>query len=374
MTYKYIKGTLKYDSKNLKRNQNGYLIVDALVAKVGIVSRYDYELNIQRNEYVSEEALFHTDSLETLKNLPVTQYHPEIDGKRILIDETNTLDFQRGFSIGNPEKYIDNNEIYLKIPIMIQDKQVIEDVLNNITPEISLGYTSIDINDNGTFKGKEYNFKQTNRINNHIALERNGVNRSGSDVRVKTDSKEEYFYLDKEDKKKMKMKLDSKEFEVDEVGHLLLESKFKADSNKIAELEKSNKELKEKLDSQEAVIDEQKETITKLDSYKLKVQSQEKESLFSAVKPILGEDYKFDSKTEIEIKKDVLLKIKPDLDLKQKTDSYIEARYDVVLENYKFDAQEEDNNKSLDIPNNLHRQKQDSKTSPAEDILSDLMA
>jgi hypothetical protein len=323
---------------------------------------------------VSEEALFHTDSLETLKNLPVTQYHPEIDGKRILIDETNTLDFQRGFSIGNPEKYIDNNEIYLKIPIMIQDKQVIEDVLNNITPEISLGYTSIDINDNGTFKGKEYNFKQTNRINNHIALERNGVNRSGSDVRVKTDSKEEYFYLDKEDKKKMKMKLDSKEFEVDEVGHLLLESKFKADSNKIAELEKSNKELKEKLDSQEAVIDEQKETITKLDSYKLKVQSQEKESLFSAVKPILGEDYKFDSKTEIEIKKDVLLKIKPDLDLKQKTDSYIEARYDVVLENYKFDAQEEDNNKSLDIPNNLHRQKQDSKTSPAEDILSDLMA
>lgn len=375
---KYTKGVLKFDSSNLKYNQNGYLIIDALVAKVGVVSRWDSQLNIQRNELINEDNLFALNSLETLKYLPVTQYHPEINGKRILIDETNTLDFQRGFSMENPTKYIENGNIYLKVTLIIQDKALIEDIINNITPEVSLGYTSSDIPEKGIFNEKEFNFIQTNRINNHIALERNGINRSGSDVRVKTDSNE-YFYDDnnncevKTTMDLVKIKCDSKEIEVTPVAQVVLEAKFKADSQKNLDYESKLKEMQNKYDSLEGKYDEAKETIIKLDSYKEKFEKQENEVLIKQVTPFLGNDFKFDGLSSLEIKKQVLGKIKPNLDLKEKTDSYIIGRFDGIIEDFKYDSQDKEHQISLNIPAVLAgAKKTDSKKSVAQSIIDEI--
>lgn len=366
---KYTQCQLKFDSKKLEYNQNGYLKVNAYVAKVGIVSRVDPKTGETCNEFVTEESLFSKESLDSLIGIPVTQFHPALNGTRILLDTQTTAMFQKGFSVGIPEKIKTDGEIYLSVPILITDSNVINDVVNNITPEISLGYRSKDKKFSGFFKNINYNYVQEKRINNHIALERNGNNRSGSDVRVKMDSQDGQFIhyeninIKNEDKRMdlVKMKCDSKEIEVTEVAQLVLESKFKADAKEITDLKALNLDLQNKYDSERAKTDEQKELIKKLDSYKSKIEIQEKDGLLKQITPILGSDFKFDGKTAFELKKETIKKLRPDLNLDNESEGYILGRFDTIMENKKYDSND---NQAFDVKKfsqELHK-KTDSQT------------
>lgn len=342
MTIKYTPVQLKFDAKNLNYNQNGYLQVDALVAKEGIVSRIDNKTGMMRNEYISQDALFSDSSMNSMMGLPVTQRHPFIDNKPILLDTQTTKMFQKGFSIGKPEKYKQDGQNYLKIPLMLTDAQLIKDVVSGATPTISLGYTSEDIPQNGKFDGKDYNFVQTNRINNHIAFYPEDLNRSGNDVRVKLDGEtDDFIYYDEvkgETKKMAMIKLDSKEYEVSDVAQLAIETKIKNDAKTISDLQTAIQKAEGERDTYRAKAEEYQDTITKLDGFKSKFEKQELETLQKEASSILGNEFKFDGLSSLEIKKAVLAKAKPSLDISKENESYINGRYEAVIESAKYDA------------------------------------
>ena len=350
MTMKIFEGQLKFDAKQPEFTDNGYLKCDAIIAKVGIVTRTDSKTGEIRNEFVSEQSLFSKKSLESLFALPVTQYHPQINNERVLLTPENTALFQKGITIGTPEKLLSDGEIYLKVPVVISDKKVINDVLNGTTPTISCGYLTTDKKISGKYKNMDYNYIQGERKNNHIALDRQNFNRSGNDVRIKFDSlaENEFFYTEGYDnnieKKEIKkvalvsLKCDSKTVEVEELAQVHIENKFKTDAKKISDLESEKLALQTKFDSLQASFDEKTEKLKELNGFKEKFQKQELEKLQNTAKTILGNDFKFDALTNIEIQKEVLKKARPNLDLTGLTETYITARFDAIVEDAKFDA------------------------------------
>lgn len=337
-------GTLKFDSKNPKYTSNGYLIADAIVAKVGVVERLDPVTGELRKEFISEESLFSKSSLESLFCTPVTLYHPYLNQKRTMLTPENTQLFQKGVSFGQPEKYTSNSEIYLKVPVIFTDKDLMNKILDGSHLEVSLGYVveKADIKKSGSYKGTSYNYVQGSRKNNHIAIEKNGFNRGGRDITVqlKFDSvgQNEIFYYQEQKNiknkekgvKKVALVIDGQTVELEKADEIVVGNKIKEDSKTITKLEAENKALSQKVDLLQGKFDGLSEENKTLQKLKQEKDEEEKKVFISSTKEVLGNDFKFDGLSTVEIKKAVISKINPNLDLKEKSEAYINGVFDSV--------------------------------------------
>jgi len=158
-------------------DNNGFLRVDGLAAKVGIMSYINTDGSV-RHELVTHETLFNADSIQSLKGVPVTNNHPPV-----LINPENYNQYSGG-SVTDSKR----SDSALSVSLSINNNDAIEAVKSG-KKELSCGYAVELDNTPGTWQGQNYDAIQTKRIYNHLAIVNKG--RAGSECRLNLDAAEQ---------------------------------------------------------------------------------------------------------------------------------------------------------------------------------------
>lgn len=268
-----MKKVQRFDSVKFKAkiDEHGFLVDRPIVARIGL--QIYQTPHGERREFRPASEVFKSDSLETFSGKPLTIGH-------VTVTPENAKNVVVGACAGAGVP----NGVGVEVPISIYDKGAIQSAKNKRTPELSVGYTSVDIekagygcNETGEYifiedmkadeeppKGwVKFDALQTCITVNHIALVYRG--RAGI-AKLNLDSEQELPYHDDEIHNKedhvmtVKLKLDGEvEFDVPKevASHV---EKLKADAQEAAKkadaLEAERDALKVQVDGIQAKIDE----------------------------------------------------------------------------------------------------------------------
>jgi len=161
-----IRETITLDSTSLRQTADGYVVAEPKVARTGIqlysgaeVGRPD--MSVVR-VYRPETEVFSRDSLHSFAFRPVTREHPP---------EPVTSDNWRRYAVGQTGGEVVRDGEFVKVPLVLMDRAIIEDVMGGQRRELSLGYTTELKWDSGTTPtGEAYDAIQTNIRANHLAV------------------------------------------------------------------------------------------------------------------------------------------------------------------------------------------------------------
>jgi len=168
----------RYDAASLSpspKSAAGYLRVPGKLTRVGILPYLQTDGTI-RKELRSAEEVFHPDSLDSLRLVPVTHGHPQ-DG----LDAGKARAHARG-AVGD---VVTADGDYVTATVGVFDGALIE-AIERGESELSCGYRcDLDMTP-GEWNGEKYDAKQINIRYNHLAVVPRG--RAGHDVALKLDS------------------------------------------------------------------------------------------------------------------------------------------------------------------------------------------
>ncbi len=321
-----------------QKTPEGYLKVSANIARTGIYRYYQADLNNQiplsvmdtakknNRDYAlvirRPEDVFDPESLKSFENQPVTDGHPAE-----WVDSKNVSNYQKGFT---KEGIVQSGD-FVKAKLIIQDKKLIDKV-NAGKVEISNGHESgyewesgIDPV-YGPYDGYVHSI-----VGNHIAIVDKG--RAGKDVRI----------MDKKPTKgKKKMSetrtIDGISFEFEGQA---IQAVDKLVAN-IATSDEKRKELVTEIDSAKSEIEKATKTIDtlkgELDAEKAKALDSKaidalvktRTDLIDNAKTLHSEIATAD-KSGVEIQKEAILFVKDSFDLSDKSDEYIDAVFNTLL-------------------------------------------
>lgn len=335
----------RFDSVQVKAkiDENGFLVDRPIVARIGL-QVYQTPFG-ERREFRPASEVFKADSLETFSGKPITIGH-------VTVTPENAKDVVVGACAGAGVQ----NGIGVEVPLSIYDKRAIQSAKKKQTAELSVGYTSVDIDKPGWGNNAtgEYFFDedmpegwkadsadwvrfdavQTNISVNHIALVFKG--RAGI-AKLNLDSEQEFPYDVTEHSNKedtvmtVKIKLDgAQEFEIPKVvaDHInTLKSDAEKEKAKADGLEAERDALKVKVDGIPAEIE------------KAVKQAKEDAEAHAALVALAGEaGVKTDGLSDKEIKIAYVKEI-TGADIKDKADAYIDVAFDLAKDSDKMAAQ-----------------------------------
>ena len=337
---KELKGIIKTD--------HGFLKVPIRATRVGIFNYIQKDGSI-RKELRPKEEVFKIDSMKTLAGVPMTVTHPE---------EMVSVKNHGKLSVGlTGDQVIKVDEKFLDVPGTITDEKVINSIeskaLKGESQEVSCGYTcDMDLTP-GVYEGEHYDAVQRNIRYNHVALVDRG--RAGPQVKIRLDEDDAvldngHIKIDKE-KSMKKITIDGKEFEVKadvaEAFEALVKSQGEKETTlqaKSDELEKNVKEIKKSLDETEAKKDsleaevkaakdevEKAKKETKVDHNEIDKLVNERANVCETAQKVI-KDFKKDGKSNLVIKKEVISHLSPELKLDEKSEDYVNARFDAIAE------------------------------------------
>ena len=329
-----IDTAVEIDSK-VETTPEGYLKISAPIARTGIYTYHMADGSIQR-ELVTEDTLFDSESISTLKLKPVTNRHPT----ELLLD-TKTVKRRNVGSVGETIKKSGDK---LVASFIVTDQDAINAV-NNGRKQLSPGYQTVHDRTPGTWNGQPYDVVQTKRIYNHLALVDKA--RGGEELKINIDSEDEIALSDNNSNHKpisngdgmsdtKTIKIDGASVEVpkDVAQHVAtIEAKLDTANDELAEVKKDNGELQKKVDSFDA------ELKTKVDAA-----VNERVDLVTAAKDIFKTDSdddknviaKLDGMSNDEIKRAIIVKVQPSAKAKLDSDDlpegYVDTRFDAAME------------------------------------------
>lgn len=356
---------LRHDIANIDKaeiNEDGFLSIESTVTRSGIFLYSDAQGEL-RKELRHPDDVFNSDSMESLKMIPMTLLHP----RERIVNSDNAKDLQVGFTGENVRQ--DGNN--LLINMTITDKTAIDSIQSGKTKQLSLGYRLNLDETPGDFEGQRFDARQTDIIYNHLALVPKA--RAGNQASIKLDGADAYQTSTlKKQKKEITMshvKIDGIEYEAaPEVINALSKAEAKVDSTKteLTTFKTDKEEIQGKLDSALEDNEKLKETSNVDEAVQAGVAARIK--LITEATPRLDEATikNLDSMTDTEIKKAVILKAQPKakdkLDSDDVTDVYINARFDAVLETEVKKDKQSDNRKKLNNNDNNDDDRIDSAT------------
>lgn len=329
-----IRGTTEFTDE-------GYLKADAVVTRYGV---FDYQNpdGTLRREYRPKEEVINDASLETMKMIPITNNHPE----ERLVNSENA----KKLSVGYTGETISYDDCYVMARLIITDQETIDDIVKRGKKELSLGYTVDLIDEKGDFEGERYDFKQSNIKYNHLSIVNSA--RAGSQARLNLDAQDavEISKLDEEARMaKRKMRIDQEEMMVegevaDYIERLLgdlknledekirVEEEIKMIADKLEKALAEKDAAKEDLD----VMKEEKQQLEneKMDSAEINKMIRDRVKLLRNAEAFLDKDVmeRIDSMNDIEIKRKIIRSKSPNANLDGKSDVYISARYDAIMD------------------------------------------
>lgn len=309
---------LRFDKSQvgkIVKTDEGYLRGEAVVTRCGVFKYLNQDGTIRREARLPEYA-FKKDSLDSLKMIPVTNNHPTV-----LVDATNAKELSIG-STGETIN-IDGENILTTVTINVQD--AISEIENNNKVELSLGYTLDLIEQKGVYNGQEYDCIQTNIKYNHLAVVERG--RAGVS-RLNFDSFECGIIVDEnithERENMVKINIDNVDVEVDEAVKKAFDSLNARFDSATAEADT----LKAKLDETEEQLKKAKEINS--DSL-ISAKAKDRVELIAKASKIVNADSLYDL-SDRDIKLSVIKSRYDSLDLADKSDDYVSARFDAICE------------------------------------------
>jgi len=331
------KKLLRLDSAPLKFEvtEEGYLKGEAVVSRIGVFHYRDADGNLRR-ELRHPFDVFSSDSMESLKMIPVTNGHPPQ-----IIDSNNA----KIYSIGHVGETIRVDGVNLVASFVITDSKAIEDIKNG-RRELSLGYLQEPVMVKGVYDGEEYDYRQTEIRYNHLSVVDEA--RAGRDAVINLDGNGSVDLLNinfspkKESSSMATINIDGINYEAPQEV-----------SNHVSKLVKAVEESQSTLANKDGEIADVKKTSSALeaerDDLKEKLEVELKKDHTGEVEKAVEErlavlnivqrvDSKFEpaGKTVQQIKKEILSnRTKTNLD--EKDEVYIDARWDAMVETLSSD-------------------------------------
>lgn len=335
-----IRDSLTLDASGLTLTRDGFLVGEARVARAGNVQQYyGYEIGLTGDEgkkqfgvYRDPDVVFDEKSMMSLAGRPVTRGHPRDE-----VTAANWKDLSKG-QVGGTIK---RDGEHVVAPMAIMDHEAAQEVASGAR-SLSAGYTVGITRDAGTAPdGTPYEFKQAGALRfNHVAYlpdnnPRAGNTRIGdawrdnSGLAPITPSK-------KEDEMSDALKtvvLGDKAVQV-AVSDVAAIEAFKADTLKtIADAAKEHQVAIAAKDAELAKKD------AELDAAKAKVLSdadldkkvQARADLLTVAKTI-AKDVKTEGLSDADIRKAVVVAKIGDAAVAGKPDAYIDARFDILVD------------------------------------------
>ena len=355
----------------------GYIKANAIVTRTGVFLYKNPDGTI-RKELRHPDEVFKTDSLDSMKMIPVTNGHPQ---ERLVSAEN-----AKRLAIGYTGETVTQDGEFVLSNLVITDLASIKDVTERNRRELSLGYTVDLIPEEGSYDGQPYNFRQTNIKYNHLSIVDNA--RAGSEARIALDSFDaEEILIEEANMAKRKVKIDDDEILMEDnvanqVEQLLARvANLEAERSRIAEerdrlsaelssikngdvdLEEEEDEAEEKEEKEVGYMSKENPYATQETPVKapngervpMKPQDKEKREndkynnmdaafIRSLVKERVklqkvAESFldskvlaRIDDMSDLEIKKEVIKARQKNANLDGKTSIYIQARFDALLE------------------------------------------
>lgn len=324
----------------------GYLHCVADTCRTGImeytaeqVGIEDMDPNAIVNVYRSPEEVFSPAAMSSFKGKPVTLAHPGI-----LLDASNIRDYTVGHG-GDEVTQVGNN---MKQNLYVTDATVIKMINDGDVEQISNGYQAdFVIKDGITPDGIKYHAEQKNIRGNHIAILKNG--RAGSSCRINDASNDSQDTPNNNGGNMQKMQFNDVEIEVTEASKQAIEICL----GKIQTFEDGAVAHKEVVVS---LKDEHAKGIAKLEGERdealSKVLTDEQIQEKIAVRTALVADAKLidaDFVEDAKLTNDAIVKAvicKDNAELEVKSPEYLQARFDMKLEDAK-DGSEQKSNKQV---------------------------
>ena len=311
----------RYDSVTLsmaKFDEYGFLHDTPIVTRSGVFTYLNADGTIRR-EYRPPDEVFNADSIKTLKGVPITLEHPLTAVNAGNVDK---LSVGAVLSEGLRE---DNN---MRAEIVIHKA----DVLNKGYRELSLGY-NVDLEQvaGTTPEGESYDYIQRNIRYNHLAIVKNA--RAGRKARLNLDGDEIQEEI-KEDKKPMaKLKLDNG-LEYEAADEVIVE---------FSKLKENHAQTKGEVDKKQAKIDSLEIDLQKAIDEKAQLKKDHEDSFTKAVQERAelakkASEFNVDGAEILDnrgIMEAVIKAVRGDMDLKERSDEYVQALYDISKEQTK---------------------------------------
>ncbi|MDX0573753.1 DUF2213 domain-containing protein [Sinorhizobium medicae] len=160
-----------------RRTANGYLVADVRTARTGIQLYAGHEVGRPEMQVVTiyrpEEQVFDKASLGSYAHKPVTNDHP---------DEAVTADNWKALSVGQIGDEVARDGEFVRVPLIVMDGATISEIEGG-KRELSAGYTCDLAWEPGTTPaGEKYDAIQKDIRINHVAIVQRG--RAGSEARI----------------------------------------------------------------------------------------------------------------------------------------------------------------------------------------------
>jgi hypothetical protein len=349
-------GDFDFMRERFQRTDEGYLKGRAILTNVGVFT-YLLPGGSRRRELRPPEEVFASDSVQSLRMIPLTNQHPKEK-----VDSENIKKVQAGY--GGDD--VRQDSYHLSAPLVITDPATVEGIERG-NKAISCGYM-VDVEEKGgVWMGVPYDAIQRNIRYNHVAVNLEH-GRAGDDAVIKLDGVDSFdaYCMDVQEYTKPNSREDSmgnlKKVTLDGVEYEAEAQVLEALHNTQGDLKTKTDELKTKTDELEALktdkakadgerdsLKEENEQLKKDKTEAEKVQPGKiKEAVDARIDLVThaakaGAEVKAEM-TDMEIKKAVILKAFPKADekLKDAADAYIDARYDAAVE-YLEDHQGDEN-------------------------------
>lgn len=292
---------------------NGWMRADATLTRIGVFTYRKADGSTYR-EFRPEEEVFRSDSLESLRQVPLTLDHPT-EGDGLL-----TADNAKKHTVGNVGYgYPDYEDCYVQGPIIITDADAVSAVEGGKTA-LSCGYTAELDETPGEYLGQAYDAVQRNIIYNHVAIVDNA--RAGAQVRIKMDSADAYQIETQRKENTMKVLIENNSHDISDAA--------------ARDLEKERATTQAKLDAAEARAKAAEGTAAKaqakLDAIEADANKQKRAAFETEAKKHLGADVKLDGLSDAEVKIKVIQKLQPEAKLDGKSADYVAAYYDAITQ------------------------------------------
>jgi len=354
----------RYDSSTVsaitKDPITGYIHArNVPIARAGVF-KYLKPDGTVRHEAKLPEDILSDSTVASANNKPITDNHPENEaGQRILVDKSNTNTLMKGLTASNA--HVDETDGTVRVDLTITNPDLINKV-DNGKRQLSIGFQTQVVPQNGVYKNAEYDSVQKNITINHVAVV--DVAREGPDISldrsVVGDSAEMIGELDDFSKKKgQKPQMD---FEKVRIGDQTIkvatddaDKLIKYDSDNSAKQKKIddlNAQIKKLTDERDSLKSGNKQAETDKSEAEAKADSLEKElqgyrdkvegdgldklvdqrmGLIDDVKSIVGDSFDPHGKSEKEMKIEAIKSVDGDsAEIDGKDDVYVNAYFKSV--------------------------------------------
>lgn len=330
----YNNDGLKRSELRFKTTKEGYLKGVAYVTTFNSVLKYP-----ERNtlEFRPEKEVLSVKSLDSMKNKPVTIDHPND-----FLNVNNTDKHIVGYT--GDKVIIDGNKVGIDMTIISKDAI---DAIRRGKRQLSLGYENKRISQPGTYENKDYTHIQTDIYYNHLSIV--DFARAGNEVRINTDSttSEDIIFnhdsidilVEPEDLENQQTEVIMEKTENVETkdSEVLVENEILQESHIITKdsLNNAVKELSNILESLQKINNTDSSEVN-LDSLIIE-KTKERVKLFDNISKLSINTDSLHDKSNREIMEFALISKTKVQNFDGKSDDYVNARFDSLVENVKLE-------------------------------------